>query len=106
MVDDEQAELRARALRELDVAEYFDLSRRETFFYRLLCLLCHRREKKFGRVVMREIDSHEEGALSEFARGRLLGILDGLYWSRSISEHMHVLLQTVIQERKDWSKPQ
>ena len=62
----------------------------------------------FARIVARELDAEKQGTLSDFARGRLLGILDGLLWSKSISENMHGLLQIAIQrrtERMERSKP-
>jgi len=38
-----RAERQSRAFHDLDPASYFGLSRREAFFYRLLCLIYHRR---------------------------------------------------------------
>jgi len=99
--DDER---KARAASELDVPHYFALTIREAFLYRLLCVIYHRRERKFARAVARELEEHTDGPLSDLARGHLLGILEGLHWSKAISEHMHLLLQIRIQDRKDWSK--
>jgi len=97
-------DIKAQALHDLDVPKYFGLNGRETFFYRFLCLVNHRREMKFARMVARELDSANDGPLSDFERGRLLGILDGLFQARAISEHMYCLLQIQIQDRKDWSR--
>jgi hypothetical protein len=94
-------EPKARAARALDVPAYFGLNSRETFFYRVLCLVYHRQDDKYARAVVKELEKYGNGPLSDFARGQLLGIIDGLYWSKAISEHMHVLLQTTIQARKN-----
>jgi len=37
----------------------------------------------------------------ELVAYHLLGIPDGLYWSKAISEHMDVFIRTTIQGRKD-----
>jgi len=99
-----KAERQSRAFRDLDPASYFGFNHRETFFYRLLHLIFHRREKTFARPVERELAS-THGPLSDFDRGRLLGIIDSLYKAKSISSHMYTMLQCEIQERKDWSVP-
>lgn len=78
------------------------LTRRDTFFYRLLCLIYHRRERTFARPIERELAS-APGPLSDFERGRLLGVIESLQKARSISSHMYCMLQSEIQDRKDWS---
>ncbi|MGZ8195041.1 MAG: hypothetical protein ACXWTH_05390 [Methylosarcina sp.] len=95
-----KAERQSRALHDLDPASYFGLNRREVFFYRLLCLMYHRREKMFSRPIERELASMS-GPLSDFKRGLLLGKIDGLYMARSISLNMYYMLQCEIQNRKD-----
>lgn len=97
-----KSEQRSHAFRELDAASYFGLNRRETFFYRALCFVFHRRERTFARPIERELAS-KAGALSDFERGRLLGIIDALHKAKSISAHMYCMLQSEIQDRKDWS---
>lgn len=101
-VERAKAEQRSRAFRELDPASYFGLNRREAFFYRVLCFVFHRREGTFARPIEREL-ANKVGALSDFERGRLLGIIDALHKAKSISAHMYCMLQSEIQDRKDWS---
>jgi hypothetical protein len=104
--EQEQAkvERQSRAFFNLDPASYFGLNRRETFFYRLLCLIYHRREKTFARPIEREL-ARKSGPLSDFDRGHLLGVIDSLHKAKSISLNMYMMLQSELQDRKDWSSP-
>lgn len=95
-----KTERQSRAFRDLDPASYFGLNRRQTFFYRMLCLIYHRREKSFAMPIQRDLAS-KPGPLSDFERGRLLGIIDSLHRAKSISGHMYCMLQFEIQNRKD-----
>ena len=90
------------ALNALDVSGYFGLNLSENFVYRLMKIFLYRREDRFARRVLEQMENSLP--LGDFDRGTLLGMLDAWYMSGDMSMQMHTLLQMKIQDRKYWTE--
>ena len=97
----ESSDRRAWAYRVLDPALYFGFNRLQTILYRITSFIFYRQEKSRALSVKNSLES-SQGALTDFERGRLLGVLENLHRTKVISKIMYCMLQSEIQDRKDW----
>jgi hypothetical protein len=92
------SEAEDRAIEELDVSALFGLNLFESLWYRLMKVFLYRREERFARRVLELMNNTLP--LTDFGRGILLGMLDAWDMSGDMSPHMHILLQTRIQDSR------